>query len=245
MDDQYLLQYSRHILLPQIDVDGQAALAAAHVVIIGMGGLGSPAAMYLAAAGLGRLTLVDDDVVDLTNLQRQIIHQYESIGQKKVCSARAALLNQSPRVDINIIDRRLDLNELSDLIASAQVVVDCSDNFDTRFMVNEASVTTKTPLVSGAAIRFEGQLAVFDPSKPNSPCYRCLYQSPSGDESCAQSGVLSPVVGVIGSLQALETIRLITPFGQSMVGKIQLYDGLQGGWRVLNLEPDATCPICR
>ena len=245
MDDQSLLDYSRHILLPEIDIDGQQALLDAHVLIIGLGGLGSPVALYLAAAGVGELTLVDDDEVDGSNLQRQIIHTRANVGLSKVASAKAQIAALSPRTRVNALNLRLDDQGLLQQTRQAQVVVDCTDNFASRFAINQASVHGQVPLVSGAAIRFEGQIAVFDPRDGQSPCYQCLYQSPDDDLNCSSNGVLSPLVGIIGSLQALEVIRLIAPFGESAVGKLRVFDGMSGDWRALHLKPDALCPICR
>lgn len=245
MNDQELLRYSRQIMLPDIDIAGQEKLLAANVLVIGLGGLGSPVAMYLAAAGVGTLTLVDDDKVDLSNLQRQIVHTNDQIGQPKVQSAAVLLQQLNGATKLHLIDKRLREEALDNAIAAADVVVDCTDNFTTRFAINQYCVKRKTPLVSGAAIRLEGQLSVFDLRHPESPCYRCLYAELDDENlSCAQSGVLSPVVGVIGTLQAVETIKLIAEFGETLVGRLQLYDAKMGIWREFKLNKDKNCPVC-
>lgn len=245
MNDEELLRYSRQIMLPDVDVAGQEKLFAAEVLIVGLGGLGSPVAMYLAAAGVGQLTLIDDDKVDLSNLQRQIVHTTENIQQMKVVSAANTLHALNPNVKIKSIDQRLNSEQLQMEVEAADVVADCTDNFTTRFLLNKLSVQNKTPLVSGAAIRLEGQLSVFDPRRTDSPCYRCLYEELDDENlSCAQSGVLSPVVGVIGTLQAVETIKLIVGLGDTLVGRLQLYDAKAGAWREFKLNKDPNCPIC-
>lgn len=245
MNDQQLLRYSRQIMLPDVDIDGQEKLLAARVFIIGLGGLGSPVAMYLAAAGVGHLVLADFDTVDLSNLQRQIAHTTDRIGQTKVESAAHSVRALNPDVQITCITDVLDSESLALHISQVDVVVDCCDNFTTRFAVNAACVAAKIPLVSGAAIRLEGQVAVFDNRDPHCPCYRCLYDAESEENTtCAANGVLSPVVGVIGSMQALETLKLIVGFGKSLAGKLLLFDARYSQWRELGLPKDAHCPEC-
>lgn len=244
MNDEQLLRYSRQIMLPDVDLDGQDKLLAARVLIIGLGGLGSPVAMYLAAAGVGHLTLVDFDAVDLTNLQRQIVHTTARIGMNKAASAAQSLRELNPGVKIETIEKLLDTDELVAQVKSATVVVDCTDNFQTRFAINAACVAAKVPLVSGAAIRLEGQVAVFDARAETSPCYRCLYEEDSDDLTCAANGVLAPLVGIIGSMQALETIKLICGFGSSLAGRLLLLDARHSQWRELKLPKDHNCPVC-
>lgn len=245
MNDQQLLRYNRQIMLPQLGYEGQQKLLAAHVVIIGMGGLGSPVAMYLAAAGIGRLTLVDFDNVDLSNLQRQILHRTENIKQPKVLSAKNNLLQLNPEISISTINHKLDQDDLNKLVATASVVVDATDNFDSRFALNRACVQHKVPLVSGAAIRFEGQVSVFDLRDAGSPCYRCLYdENGTTEETCSTNGVISPMVGIIGSIQALETIKLIAGIGETLTGKLLITDGLHQEWRSMKLRKDPQCPVC-
>jgi len=245
MDDQALLRYSRQILLPEIDIEGQEKLRSARVLIIGLGGLGSPAAMYLAAAGVGHMVLADFDEVELSNMQRQVAHTTDRIGESKVLSAAETLRGLNPEVKTECLDFCLDERRLQQEVAAADVVLDCSDNFSTRFSVNSACVEQKTPLVSGAAIRLEGQVAVFDSRDDKSPCYRCLYDE--GDDehlSCAQSGVLAPLVGIIGSIQALETIKLIVNFGETLTGRLLILDAKSMQWRDLKLPKDRQCPVC-
>ena len=245
MNDQELLRYSRQIMLPDVDIEGQEKLLTARVLIIGLGGLGSPVAMYLAAAGVGHLVLADFDTVDLSNLQRQIAHTTDRIGQTKVESAAQTLHALNPDVQITCISHALDVESLALQVANVDVVVDCCDNFTTRFAVNAACVTAKVPLVSGAAIRLEGQVAVFDNRDPNCPCYRCLYDEGSEENTtCAANGVLSPLVGIIGSMQALEAIKLIVGFGKSLAGKLLVFDARYSQWRELKLPKDSRCPVC-
>ncbi|UUA70880.1 HesA/MoeB/ThiF family protein [Cellvibrio sp. QJXJ] len=244
MNDEQLLRYSRQIMLPDVDLDGQDKLLAARVLIIGLGGLGSPVAMYLAAAGVGHLTLVDFDAVDLTNLQRQIVHTTARIGMNKAASAAQSLRELNPGVKIDTIEKLLATDELLAQVKLATVVVDCTDNFQTRFAINAACVAAKVPLVSGAAIRLEGQVAVFDARAETSPCYRCLYEEDSDDLTCAANGVLAPLVGIIGSMQALETIKLICGFGSSLAGRLLLLDARHSQWRELKLPKDHNCPVC-
>lgn len=245
MNDQQLLRYSRQIMLPDIDIEGQEKLLAARVLIIGLGGLGSPVAMYLAAAGVGHLILADFDRVDLSNLQRQIAHTTDRIGQTKVESAAQALHALNPDIKITCLEQALDADSLAAQIKNADVVVDCCDNFTTRFAVNSACVTAKIPLVSGAAIRLEGQVTVFDNRDSTCPCYRCLYDEESEENTtCADNGVLAPLVGIVGSMQALETIKLITGFGKTLAGKLLVFDARYSQWRELKLPKDQACPVC-
>jgi len=245
MNDQQLLRYSRQIMLPQMGIEGQQHLSKARILIIGMGGLGSPVALYLAAAGAGELTLVDDDKVDLSNLQRQIIHSTDDIGRAKVDSARLRLQAINPECHIIGIPQRLDLQALIEQAQLADVVIDACDNFETRFMINEACVQTRTPLVSGAAIRLEGQVTVFRNDLDNSPCYHCLYKDEGElDQSCSTNGVLAPVVGIIGSIQAVEAIKIIAGFGEDLNGKLLLLDANTMEWRTIKLKKDPACPVC-
>lgn len=246
MDDRQLLRYSRHILLQQVDIAGQEKLLRARVLLIGLGGLGSPAAMYLAASGVGHLVIVDHDKVELTNLQRQIVHTTASIGENKVTSATKQLKALNPDIAITAINRKLDEAGLLEQARAADVVVDASDNFATRFAVNRACVKAKKPLVSGAVVRFEGQVAVFRPDLPDSPCYRCLYaESNEPEEVCAEFGVLAPVAGIVGSIQATETLKLLLGTGQTLTGRVLLLDALTMEWRELKLRKDPACPVCR
>jgi adenylyltransferase/sulfurtransferase len=241
MQDEDLLRYSRQILLPEIGIEGQQQLLDSRVLVIGLGGLGSPASMYLAAAGVGALHLVDDDDVDLSNLQRQVAHTTASIGQSKVGSAATTLAALNPTVKITTLESRLDGAALDDAVAQSSVVVDCSDNFATRFAVNASCQRQRRPLVSGAAIRWEGQVSVFD----GRPCYRCLYDELGNDDQrCSDNGVISPLVGIIGSMQALEAIKLLCGCGETLGGRLLLLDGLRMQWRALRLRPDPNCPVC-
>lgn len=242
MDDKQLLRYSRHILLPQIDVRGQEKLLASRVLIIGLGGLGSPAAMYLAASGVGNLVLVDHDRVDLTNLQRQIVHATERVGQDKVASAAQGLDALNPGVRVTTINQKLEGAALEEQIQQVDAVVDTTDNFASRFAINEACMRAGKPLISGAVVRFEGQVAVFP---PGGPCYRCLYAEGGGpDEACATLGVLAPAAGIIGSIQAVETIKVLLGIGQTLAGRLLLFDALNMEWREMKLRKDPACPVC-
>jgi adenylyltransferase/sulfurtransferase len=245
LTDEQLLRYSRQIMLPEVDIDGQEAWLGARVLIIGLGGLGSPVAMYLAAAGVGELVLVDDDEVDLSNLQRQIIHSTPRIGQPKVESARQTLTALNPDIRIQTLCERLSEERLDALVAGVDLVVDCCDNFGTRFAVNRACVAHRRPLVSGAAIRLEGQVAVFDARQPDSPCYQCLYRDGEDENlTCSESGVLAPLVGIIGSVQAMEALKVLAGIGQPLVGRLQLLDARSMDWRTLKLKQDPSCPVC-
>ncbi len=245
MNDEQLLRYSRHIMLPEVDIEGQERLLEAKVLIVGLGGLGSPVAMYLAASGVGELWLADHDEVDLSNLQRQIAHTTERIGEPKVMSAAAALRALNPETRIEPLVEKLSGEALTARVREVDLVVDATDNFSVRYAINQACVATRTPLVSGAAIRLEGQVAVFDSREPTSPCYRCLY-SVSEDEqlSCAASGVLAPLVGVIGSMQALEAVKLLAGIGRSLAGRLLLFDASTSQWREMKLPRDPECPVC-
>jgi molybdopterin-synthase adenylyltransferase len=245
MDDAQLLRYNRQILLPQVGIEGQERLNSAKVLIIGLGGLGSPAAMYLAAVGVGDLILCDFDVVDLSNLQRQIIHNTYDIDKPKVESARDKCLALNPFIKVTPLYQQLDEEALAEQIAKVDVVLDCSDNLPTRLAINKACVETQTPLVSGSAIRMEGQIAVFHCDKPESPCYRCLYQSENIPvETCTQTGILAPVVGVIGSLQALEAMKLIMGVGKTLFGELLLFDALHQEFMSVKLTKNPKCPVC-
>ncbi|WP_447895549.1 HesA/MoeB/ThiF family protein [Vreelandella sp. GE22] len=246
MDDQALLRYSRQIMLDEIDIEGQQRLLGAHALIIGAGGLGSPVALYLAAAGVGRITLADADAVELSNLQRQIAHRHDSVGQNKAASARASMLAVNPTCEVTALERHLGEAELETLAASMDVVLDCTDRFSSRYAINAACQAAGVALVSGAAIRFSGQLAVFDPRDAQSPCYACLYPpDDSGDEalSCAESGVVAPLVGLIGTFQALEAVKLLSGAGQVHRG-LSTFDGLAGRWRHFQVPRDPECPVC-
>ena len=245
MNDEQLQRYSRQILLSQVDVAGQQKLLDARVLIIGLGGLGSPLAMYLAAAGVGHLVITDNDTVDLSNLQRQIMHRTQDIGRAKTDSARTTLSALNPSVKITAYDHRLTEEELEREVALADAVADASDNFATRFMLNAVCVKTRKPLVSGAAIRMEGQVAVFDHRRDDSPCYRCLYRDVPGEkEGCAQLGVLAPLPGIIGCVQAVEVIKLLLNIGAPLNGRLLLLDALAMEWRTVTLRKDPACPVC-
>ena len=245
VNPQQLTRYSRHIQLASIGIDGQRRLLDSRALIVGLGGLGSPAAMYLAASGVGHLTLADFDHVELSNLQRQIIHGTSDLGRHKVHSARDRLMELNPDITVTALPRALDDEDLGQEVARADVVLDASDNFETRFELNRACVSTQTPLVSGAAIRLEAQLAVFEPARPESPCYRCLYaEDPGAGESCSAFGVLAPLLGVIGSLQAVEALKLLVGIGSPLTGRVMVFDALQMEWRSLRLRKDPRCPVC-
>lgn len=245
LSDQALLRYSRHILLPELDIAGQQALLGARALIVGAGGLGSPVALYLASAGVGQLTIADDDVVELTNLQRQIVHDMASLGRNKADSAAQRMLALNPEVTVRVIGERLSGQALADEVARHNVVLDCSDNFATRHAVNSACVEAGVPLVSGAAVRFDGQLAVFDTRQPASPCYHCLFpeEGEANDGPCATFGVLAPLVGVIGSLQAVEAIKLLAGIPVAL-GRLTLYDALESSFRNMKVPRDPACPVC-
>ncbi|UQW71248.1 molybdopterin-synthase adenylyltransferase MoeB [Pseudomonas avellanae] len=245
LSDQELLRYSRQILLQHVDIDGQLRLKQSRALVVGVGGLGSPVALYLAAAGVGELHLADFDHVDLTNLQRQIIHDTQSIGQAKVDSAMARLAAINPQISLIAHRTALDVDSLSAAVQAVDLVLDCSDNFATREAVNAACVAAGKPLVSGAAIRLEGQLSVFDPRRVESPCYHCLYGHGSETElTCSEAGVIGPLVGLVGSLQALEALKLLAGFGEPMVGRLLLIDALSTRFRELKVRRDPACSVC-
>lgn len=246
MNDEQLLRYSRHILLDEIGIEGQQRLLGASALVIGAGGLGSPAALYLASAGVGRIVLVDDDEVDLTNLQRQIMHTTARVGQPKADSGRAALLQINPGIEVVALRERASGARLAELVAAASVVLDCCDNFATRHAVNRACVAHRVPLVSGAVIRFDGQLSVFDPRAPASPCYNCLFPEGAGfqDAACSTMGVFAPLVGVIGAMQAAEALKLIMQVGAPLTGRLLLLDGRSMEWTSIGLARNPECPVC-
>jgi len=246
MDDDALLRYSRQIMLPQIDAAGQERLAGASVLVIGVGGLGSPVTMYLAAAGIGRLVLVDPDTVELSNLQRQIVHATPDLGRPKVASARERLEALNPLTRVDTVAERAGPDTLPGLAGTADVVVDCSDNFETRGHINAATRAARRPLVSGAAIRFEGQVSVFRNDLDDAPCYQCLYGA-GGDAAagtCTTNGVAAPILGVVGSLQALEVMKLLVGIGRPLAGRMLLYDGLAGTFSEMRFERDPACAVC-
>ena len=246
MNDEQLLRFSRHILLDEIGIEGQSKIIASHALVIGAGGLGSPAALYLASAGVGRITLADGGTVDLTNLQRQILHTHDRIGMLKARSGQMALAQINPEVAVEPITERLAGEQLEALIANVDIVLDCCDNFATRYAVNRACVKHGTPLVSGAAIRFSGQLSVFDCRRADTPCYHCLF--PEGEEveetRCAVMGIFAPLTGVIGSVQAAEAPKIISGAGQPAIGRLLLLDGLTMEWRSVRYGKDPKCAVC-
>ena len=246
MDDSQLLRYSRHILLDEIGIEGQERIMASRALVIGVGGLGSPAALYLATAGVGHLTLVDNDTVDLTNLQRQIAHTEARVGQPKVDSARQALLAINPKLNITTLAERVDVDRLAALVADADVVLDCSDNFATRQAINAACVRHSVPLVSGAAIRFDGQLAVYNPRDPTSPCYACVFPPDAAFEEtrCATMGVFAPLVGIIGSMQAAEALKLLSGAGKPAIGRLQMLDARDMTWNDIRIPRNPDCMVC-
>jgi molybdopterin/thiamine biosynthesis adenylyltransferase len=246
MDDTQLLRYSRHILLPELGVDAQERFARSHALIVGVGGLGNPAAQFLAAAGVGTLTLVDADSVDLTNLQRQILFDTAAVGLPKVEAARARIAAVNPEVRVVAVPRRVALTDLQPLAADADVILDCSDNFATRHAVNRACVAAGKPLVSGAAIRFDGQVAVFDARDRANPCYHCLFGEGGEFEEtrCATMGVFAPLVGIVGATQAAEALKLLAGTGRSLAGRLLLLDSLAMEWREVRMLKDPRCPVC-
>ncbi|MEN2507316.1 molybdopterin-synthase adenylyltransferase MoeB [Stutzerimonas stutzeri] len=245
LSDDELLRYSRQILLKQVDIEGQLKLKQSRVLIVGLGGLGSPVALYLAAAGVGELHLADFDTLDLTNLQRQVLHDTASVGASKVDSAIARLSTLNPSIALVPHRSAMDAGTLAGAVAAVDLVLDCTDNFAVREAVNAACVAAKVPLVSGAAIRLEGQLSVFDPRVPTSPCYHCLYGHGSEAElTCSEAGVLGPLVGMVGSLQALEALKLLAGFGQPLIGRLLLVDALSSRFRELKVKRDPGCAVC-
>lgn len=246
MNDDQLLRYSRHILLPEIGIEGQEKLLAAHALVIGAGGLGSPAAMYLASGGVGRITLADGDSVDLTNLQRQILHTTAAVGRAKAYSGKDTLAQLNPEVEVAAIPERLEGERLAQIVASADIVLDCSDNFATRHAVNRACVKYRKPLVSGASVRFDGQVSVFDLRHGEAPCYNCLFPEDTETEEmrCAVMGVFAPLTGIIGAVQAAEALKLLAGAGQSLNGRLLLFDCLRMEWRTVRLSRDPACNVC-
>jgi adenylyltransferase/sulfurtransferase len=246
MNDEQLLRYSRHILLPEIGVEGQERIAASRALVVGAGGLGSPVAIYLAAAGVGRIVLCDADTVDLTNLQRQIVHRTGSIGALKVVSARTSLADLNPEVQVEAVAERLDLDALMTRVAGCGVVLDCTDNFATRHAINRACVAHRVPLVSGAAIRFDGQVSVFDLRSADSPCYACLFPEDAQSEEmrCAVMGVFAPLTGIVGTVQAAEALKLLCGAGTTLHGRLLVLDALTMEWRTLKLARDPGCTVC-
>jgi len=246
MKDDDLKRYSRHILLSEIDYNGQQKLLSSHVLIIGAGGLGSPASIYLAASGIGKITICDYDDVDVSNLQRQILHQDYSINQNKAISARNFLNKVNPNIKIIAVKEKLNAEQVTDLVKDVDVILDCSDNFETRYSLNKIACSQKIPLVSGAAIKFDGQICVFDFQDNTTPCYQCLFPDSSTDEElrCSDHGVLSPVVGVIGTIQAVETIKLLLNIGGSSRGKLLIYDAKNMHWSEMYFKKDPQCIIC-
>ncbi len=246
MQDAQLLRYSRHILLDQFGVEAQQKLLASHALIVGAGGLGCPAALYLAAGGVGKITIADGDKVDATNLQRQILYRDATVGKPKAASAKSALHEVNPEVEVVALDERVEGERLSALAASADVVLDCTDNFATRHALNRACVKHRKPLVSGAAIRFDGQLAVFDLRRADAACYSCLFPEAleAEDVACAVMGVFSPLTGTIGTLQAAEAIKLLAGLGETLSGRLQMFDALHAQWRTVRVPKDAGCGVC-
>lgn len=247
MTDDQLLRYSRHILLDEIGIDGQERVLASHALIIGAGGLGSPAALYLASAGVGHITLVDDDVVDLTNLQRQIAHTTARVGVPKVESAAQAMADINPETRVTALKMRVDAVSLQPLVQAATVVLDCSDNYATRHAVNAACVSLGTPLVAGAVIRFDGQITVVDPRNAQSPCYACIFP-PAADfeeERCSTLGVFAPLVGVVGAMQAAEALKLMVGIGPSLAGRLLMLDGRSMDWSAMHVQRAPECAVCR
>ncbi len=246
MNDDQLLRYSRHILLDDFGVEGQERLLASHVLLIGAGGLGSPVALYLAASGVGHITVVDDDKVDLTNLQRQIAHTTARVGTAKTQSMREAMQSLNPEIEVTAIEQRADVQALQKWVTAADVVIDCCDNFQTRQAVNAACVAHATPLVSGAAIGFEGQVSVFDTRDPKGPCYACLFPPAQAPEEarCASMGVWAPLVGIIGSVQAAEALKLLSKVGTSLNGRLQMLSGKNMHWSEIRLARHLDCTVC-
>jgi len=246
LDDLQLLRYSRHILLDEIGIEGQQRLLASHALVIGAGGLGSPVALYLGTAGVGRLTIVDHDSVDLTNLQRQIAHNLARIGQPKAESARETIAAINPDVQVLPLVERADAPRLDALVRDADVVIDCSDNFVTRHAVNAACVSHRKPLVAGAAIGFDGQVSVYDVRQPGTPCYACVFPAEATFEEvqCATMGVFAPLVGIIGSVQAAEALKLLAGVGASLAGRLQMLDARTMEWTEIRMQRSAACPVC-
>ena len=245
MQDEQLLRYSRQIFLPEIDVVGQQVLLSSRVLILGLGGLGSPAALYLASGGVGTLALADFDDVDLSNLQRQVVHGTSDVGSPKTASAAKRLTEMNPDIELIELSEKLNEKTLQAQVELANVVLDCTDNFSSRFLINKVCFQQRTPLVNGSAVGFGGQLAVFDFSNASTPCYQCLYpvEGPDGDH-CSDTGVIGPLVGVIGSLQALESLKIILSIGQTLAAKLLLFDALESRWHSVSIPADPDCSIC-
>jgi molybdopterin/thiamine biosynthesis adenylyltransferase len=246
MQDDELLRYSRHILLDDIGIEGQTRILQGHALVVGAGGLGSPVLMYLAAAGVGHITLIDHDTVDLTNLQRQIAHRTDSVGQPKVDSARRTANELNPHVKINSIQRKADDALLEQYLPAVDVVIDCTDNFATRQSINAACVRYRKPLVSGAAIQFDGQISVYDSRDTNSPCYACIFPPSANFEEvrCSTMGVFSPLVGIIGTMQAAEALKLLSGAGRALTGRLLMLDGRAMEWTDVRMQRSPTCPVC-
>jgi molybdopterin/thiamine biosynthesis adenylyltransferase len=246
MQDEELLRYSRHILLNDIGIEGQERIGTSHALIIGAGGLGSPAAMYLAAAGIGHITILDDDTVDLTNLQRQIAHRSDTVGIPKVDSLRQTLHALNPHVRVTALNLRADAQSLAQLVAQADVVLDCCDNFTTRQAVNRICVEHGKPLVSGAAIQFDGQVSVYDARHDSAPCYACTFPPDAVFEEvrCSTMGVFAPLVGIIGSIQAAEALKLLTGAGEPLTGRLLMLDGRRMEWTEIRIPRNPQCPVC-
>ena len=246
MDDTQRLRYSRHLLLNEFGEEAQERLLASHALVIGAGGLGSSALLYLAASGFGRITVCDGDRVDLTNLQRQVIHRLDSVGAPKAASAARTLAALNPDVRVEPLEERADEGRIAELVRGADVVLDCSDNFATRHAINRACVASRKPLVSGAAIRFDGQVAVFDLRRDDAPCYHCLFaeDAESQEERCATMGIFAPLVGIVGTFQALEAIKLVAGVGETLAGRLLLFDALASRWHEVRLARDPRCRAC-
>ena len=248
MDDINLLRFSRQIMLPEMDIAGQEKLLNAKVLVIGMGGLGCPVALYLSATGVGELILADDDKVEISNLQRQIGHFHDSVGMNKAKSVESTLKKLNPKQRTKLIDHRMGRSDLEKQLPLIDLVIDCTDNLESRYLINQLCWEHCKPLISGAAIRWEGQVSVFDSSVTNSPCYQCLYPKETNlndtTQSCSENGVVSPLVGIIGSTQAMEAIKVITGIGQSLVGKVAYYDAKQNEWKKFTLSKSPDCPVC-
>jgi len=246
MDDNQLLRYSRHILLEELGIEGQQALLASHALVIGAGGLGSPVALYLGTAGVGRITIVDNDHVDLTNLQRQIVHDMSRLGQPKAASAAQSIAEINPEVHVVALHERANARRLDELVAGVDVVLDCCDNFTTRHAVNAACVKHKKPLVSGAAIGFDGQISVYDTRQAQAPCYACLFPPEAVFEEarCATMGVFAPLVGIIGSMQAAEALKLLSGTGSSLAGRLQMLDARSMEWTEIRTPRNTECSVC-
>ncbi|HTN32999.1 MAG TPA: molybdopterin-synthase adenylyltransferase MoeB [Marinobacter sp.] len=243
--DEELLRYSRQILMPGFDIDGQQKLKSARVLIIGAGGLGCPVALYLGSAGVGHLTLVDDDVIELANLQRQIGFELAQLGESKAEMLADRVRRINPLISIATVNQRLVDDDFNRLVKEASLVMDCTDNFDTRFALNRACVAAKVPLISGAAIRGEGQVSVYDQRVAGSPCYHCLYSEQGNEDlNCSEAGVIAPLVGMIGSVQAMEAIKLISGIGSPLIGRLLILDAWQMHWREMKLAKDPACPVC-